>query len=117
MNSVGPGPNVYFDGKETPTTGVFALSVHDSHPISLTAAEVRLLPAASRARAVSECAPLAVVVVFQAIEYGAGVSSPPTASHTSINYAPASPQYLEAEPLILLSPETFANRSGSLHTH
>src|ERR1700693_3315968 len=38
--------------------------------VTLTAAEVVVLPAASRATAVSVCAPLVAVVLFQVIEYG-----------------------------------------------
>src|SRR5438132_256924 len=59
--------------------------------VTLTAAEVAVLPAASRATAVTLCAPLLVVVVFQEIEYGATVSSTPRSAPSSLNCTPTTP--------------------------
>src|SRR5439155_11711474 len=59
--------------------------------VTLTAAEVAALPAASRATAVTLCAPLLVVVVFQEIEYGATVSSTPRSAPSSLNCTPTTP--------------------------
>ena len=44
----------------------------------LTAADVVLFPAASRASAVNVCEPFAVLVVSHETEYGAAVSSAPS---------------------------------------
>ena len=59
--------------------------------VTLTAAEVAVLPAASRATAVSVCAPLVAVVLFQVIEYGAVVTSAPRLAPSSLNCTPATP--------------------------
>src|SRR5439155_322082 len=58
---------------------------------TVTAAEedVVWLPAASRARAESVCAPFATLVEFHAIVYGAVVTSAPTAAPSSRNCTPA----------------------------
>ena len=50
-----------------------------------------MLPAASRARAVSVCAPLATSCVSQASAYGAVVSSTPVATPSTKNCTPATP--------------------------
>ena len=53
--------------------------------VIVTGAEVVRLPAASRATAVRVCEPLLAEVVFQEIEYGAVVSSPPPLTPSSWN--------------------------------
>src|SRR5438552_17911630 len=59
--------------------------------VTLTAAAVAVLPAASRATAVKLCEPLLAVVVFQEIEYGATVSSAPRFTPSSLNCTPTTP--------------------------
>src|SRR5439155_3250029 len=53
--------------------------------VTVTAAEVVRLPAASRATAVSVCEPLLAVVVFQETEYGAAASDSPWLAPSSRN--------------------------------
>src|SRR5207244_12937902 len=61
--------------------------------VTLTAAEVVRLPAASRAMAVSVWAPLAAVVVVQDTEYGAAVTSAPRLAPSSLNCTPPTPTW------------------------
>ena len=53
--------------------------------------EVVVLPAASRATAVTVWVPLATVVEFHDTEYGAVVSSAPTLVPSTLNWTPATP--------------------------
>ena len=57
--------------------------------VTSTAAETLVLPAASRARALTACAPFDVVRESQVISYGAVVSSLPTAEPSSRNCTPS----------------------------
>src|SRR5437867_2894570 len=57
--------------------------------VTVTAADVAVLPAASRATALSVCEPLVAVVVFHETEYGSVVSSPPRLAPSSLNCTPA----------------------------
>src|SRR5262249_53360967 len=59
--------------------------------VTVTAADVVWLPAASRARADSVWLPFVVPVEFHAIWYGAVVTSVPTAAPSSRNCTPAMP--------------------------
>src|SRR5438552_17420971 len=59
--------------------------------VTLTAVEVVVLPAASRATAVKLCEPLLAVVVFQETEYGATVTSAPRFAPSSLNCTPTTP--------------------------
>src|SRR4051812_5831313 len=59
--------------------------------VTLIGADVVVLPAASRATAVSVCVPDDAVVVFHAIEYGAVVSSAPRLAPSSLNWTPTTP--------------------------
>src|SRR5207244_2936905 len=59
--------------------------------VTLTGPEVVVLPAASRAVAVSVCVPLLAVFVSHEIEYGAVVSSAPRLAPSSLNWTPATP--------------------------
>src|SRR5439155_13299155 len=59
--------------------------------VTVTAADVVVLPAASRARAVSVWLPLLAVVVFHETEYGAAVSSAPRLLPSNRNWTPATP--------------------------
>ena len=53
--------------------------------VTVTAVAVAVLPAASRATAVSVCELLVAVVVFQDTEYGVAVSSAPRLAPSSLN--------------------------------
>src|SRR5436190_919888 len=59
--------------------------------ITLTGADVVVLPAASRATAVNACDPSATVVVFQLIEYGEMVSATSTCTPSTKNVTAATP--------------------------
>src|SRR5207248_11133093 len=59
--------------------------------VNTTAAETVVLPAASRATAVRVWLPSATVVVSQASEYGAAVSSAPRAAPSSRRCTPTTP--------------------------
>src|SRR6185436_2013683 len=59
--------------------------------VTVTPVAVAVLPAASRALAESVCVPLEVAVEFQAMEYGAVVTSAPVATPSSRNCTPATP--------------------------
>src|SRR5439155_16678936 len=56
--------------------------------VTLTAAEVVVFPAASRATAVRVCAPLLAVAVFHESAYGAVVTSAPRGAPSSWNCTP-----------------------------
>src|SRR5919108_678354 len=56
--------------------------------VTVTDADVVVLPAASRATAVNVCDTLLAVVVSHAIEYGAVVSSAPKFAPSSLNCTP-----------------------------
>src|SRR3989475_8159178 len=55
-----------------------------------------MFPAASRARAVRLCVALLALVEFQATEYGAAVSSTPSAAPSTKNCTPATPTLSDA---------------------
>src|SRR5258708_4600166 len=59
--------------------------------VTVTGAEGVLLPAASRAIAVTVCGPLLAVTVSPDIEYGAVVSSAPRFAPSMLNCTPATP--------------------------
>src|SRR5258705_6099373 len=82
--------------------------------VTVTAAEVVALPAASRARAVRLCAPSPAVVVFQAMEYGALVSSAPWAAPSTKNWTPATPTLSAAFAAIVVVPLTVAPLAGAV---
>src|SRR5262245_37554199 len=56
--------------------------------VTLTAVAVAVLPAASRATAVSECTPSVAPMEFHPIEYGLAVSSAPRFAPSSLNWTP-----------------------------
>ena len=64
--------------------------------VTLTAADVVVLPEASRARAVSECGPLMLFQEFQTTAYGALVSSAPSGSPSTRNWTPATASLSDA---------------------
>src|SRR5476649_2761501 len=76
---------------------------------------VAVLPAASRATAVSAWSPFAVVVESQLIEYGALVSSTPRLAPSSLNWTPATAT-LSAAPAesATAAPETVAPAAGAV---
>src|SRR3989442_15412506 len=82
------------------------------NPVTVTAAEVVRLPAASRATAVSVCEPLLAVVVFHDIEYGAAGSSPPRLAPSNRNCTPTTPTLSEALAVTLVVPPTVAPGAG-----
>src|SRR6266705_317473 len=82
--------------------------------VTVTAKEVARLPAASRATAVRICEPLATAVVFQDTEYGAAVSSAPSAAPSNRNCTPATPTLSEASALTLIVPDTVAPFAGAV---
>src|SRR5688500_14883511 len=57
--------------------------------VTATAADVTVLPAASRATAVRVCEPSATAVVVHEREYGAARSSVPTVTPSTLNRTPA----------------------------
>ena len=74
-----------------PLVGVKLVIVGAFITVTLTAAEVAVLPAASRATAVTLWLPFALKVVFQEIEYGAVVTSAPRFTPSSLNCTPTTP--------------------------
>src|SRR5258708_3896975 len=76
--------------------------------VTVTAADVAVLPAASRATAVSVCEALLAVVVFQATEYGAVVTSAPRFAPSSLNCTPTTPTLSDALALTGVEPGTVA---------
>src|SRR5262245_44811675 len=81
--------------------------------VTPTAAEVVWFPAASKARAASECAPFAAVVVFHEAEKGAVVSvlagAPSTRKSTRVT-----PRSSVAEAEIVTAPLTVAPAAGAV---
>src|SRR5256885_1769470 len=82
--------------------------------VTVTAAEVVRLPAASRATAVSVCEPLLAVVVFHDIEYGVAVSSAPRLAPSNRNCTPTTPTLSEALAVTLVVPPTVAPETGEV---
>ena len=82
--------------------------------VTVTSAEVLLLPAASRAIAVMVCEPLLAVVVFQETEYGALVSSAPKFVPSILNCTPATPTLSEALAVIVTVAGTVAPLLGEV---
>src|SRR5437773_12530181 len=76
--------------------------------VTVTAAEVVRLPAASRATADSVCEPLLAVVVFQETEYGPAASSTPRLAPSSRNCTPTTPMLSAALAVTLAVPPTVA---------
>src|SRR5207245_593662 len=78
------------------------------------AAAVVVLPAASRAIAVSVCDALLAVVVSHEIEYGAVVSSAPTFAPSSRNWTPTTPAWSVGVALSAVVPLTVAPPAGAV---
>src|SRR5882672_9551774 len=80
-----------------------------------TAVAVVVLPAPSRATAVSECTPLATPIVFQAIVYGLAISSAPRLAPSSRNCTPTTAILSLAVALsVTLAPATVAPFAGAV---
>jgi hypothetical protein len=79
-----------------------------------TPAEVMVLPAVSRARAVRVWEPSVTVVVFQVTEYGAVVSVPISVVVSTKKSTAATPAVSEAVALTGVGPETGAPLAGSV---
>src|SRR5216684_818107 len=82
--------------------------------VTVTGADVVVLPAASRATAVSVCAPLVAAVVSHATEYGAAVSSAPTFEPSSLNCTPTTPTLSLAVAVTVTVPDTVEPPAGAV---
>ena len=82
--------------------------------VTLTAAEVAVFPAASRATAVRVCAALVAVVVFHERVYGAVVISAPRLAPSSLNCTPTTPTLSLALAETVIVPETVAPADGAV---
>src|SRR5688572_9375403 len=82
--------------------------------VTVTPAEVRVLPAASRATAVIVWLPLVAVVVFHDVAYGAVVSSAPRLFPSSLNWTPTTPTLSLALADAVIVPDTVAPPAGAV---
>src|SRR2546425_1040131 len=83
-------------------------------PVTVTVADVVVLPAASRATAVNEWLPFDVVVVSHANEYGLVVSSAPRLAPSNVNCTPATPRLSDAFADTVTLVETVAPLAGAV---
>src|SRR5262245_36456199 len=81
--------------------------------VTETAAEVAVLPAASRATAVNVWAPLGALVLSQVIEKGAEVSSGPGFAPSGLNCTPATAVSSVALAEMVTTPATVAPAAGA----
>src|SRR3989442_15005540 len=81
--------------------------------VTVTAADVVELPAASRATAASVWVPLVPVVVVQETAYGAVVASPPRVAPSSLNCTPTTPTLSVALAVTEVGPLTVAPPAGA----
>src|SRR5439155_1751048 len=91
--------------------------VSDGDPfdtVTVTPADVFRFPAASRAIAVRVCEPFPTLAVFQEVEYGAAVSSAPSAPPSRRNCTPATPTLSEAVALTVTVDDTVAPFAGDV---
>src|SRR2546428_13124941 len=96
-----------------PLVGVKLVIVGGLTTVTLTAVDVAVLPAASRATAVTVWDPLATRVVFQEMAYGAAVTSAPTFAPSSLNCTPTTPTLSEALAETVTVPVTVAPAAGA----
>src|SRR5438034_60042 len=82
--------------------------------VTVTGDDVVVLPAASRAVAVSVCVPFVAVFVSHEIEYGAVVSSALRLAPSSLNCTPAMPTLSVAFALTVMDPLTVAPFAGAV---
>jgi hypothetical protein len=73
-----------------------------------------VFPAASRARAVTVCEPLAAVVVVHGTLYGAAISSAPSVAPSSRNCTPTTPTLSDAFAVTVVVPDTVAPEAGAV---
>src|SRR5438876_4633650 len=97
-----------------PLVGVKLVIVGAFITVTLTAAEVAVLPAASRATAVKLWLPFALKVVFQETEYGAVVTSTPRFAPSSLNCTPTTPTLSVAFAETVTAPDTVAPVAGAV---
>ena len=89
-------------------------AVRSLFTITLTA-DAAVLPAPSRAIALSVCGPLATPVVFQAIENGVAVSSAPRFAPSNWNWTPITATLSDAvAETVTLAPATVAPLAGAV---
>src|SRR3954447_4001291 len=112
FNCVAPSgvPTTIFCGAGQVMIGVWTLATETD-----TDAEVVVLPASSRAIAVSMCAPLALAAVFHCIVYGGAVSSGPKASPSSRNCTPTTATLSDAVEESAIVPLTLAPFAGAVN--
>src|SRR5438067_2417831 len=91
------------------TGGVTSLPI-----VTLTPALVVRLPAASRATAESVWLPLAAVVVFHGVEYGAAITSAPRFAPSSLNCTPTTATLSVAAATTETVPDTLAFGIGAV---
>src|SRR5436309_7315434 len=82
--------------------------------VTLTALAGAVLPAASRATAVTECFPWAAVEVIQARVYGAAVTSAPRFAPSSLNCTPTTATLSVALAETVIVPATVAPAAGAV---
>src|SRR6476619_4695769 len=91
-------------GPHEPTT----LASPELLTVTVTAAAVAVLPAASRAMAERVCDPVAAVLVSHAVEYGAEVSSAPRLTPSRTSWTPTTPTLSDAAAVTFTVPATAA---------
>src|SRR3954451_2273441 len=83
--------------------------------VTVTDAALAVLPAASRATAVSACVPFATVVVSHAAAYGAALNSAPRFAPSSLNCTPTTPTLSAAVAVSATDvPETVDPEAGAV---
>src|SRR3954462_10750197 len=82
--------------------------------VTVTGADAAVLPAVSRATAVSVCTPLTTASVFQDIVYGEAVTSEPRLAPSSLNCTPATPTSSDADAETATAPLTAAPSTGAV---
>src|SRR2546422_5984429 len=102
-------PASVIEDADTPEITGGALST-----VTVTGAAKEVFPAASRATAVTVCAPLATVVVFHEMLYGATVTSAPRSAPSSLNCTPATPTLSEALAVAVTVPATADPEAGAV---
>ncbi len=96
-------------GEVTDTVGCVV-----SGTVTVTVADVVLLPVASRAIALRVCVPAATAPAFQLAEYGDVVSSAPRAAPSTWNWTPATPTLSEAFAVTEMVPVTVEPEVGKV---
>src|SRR5213594_2144150 len=97
-----------------PLVGVKLVIVGALTTVTLTAAAVAVLPAASRATAVRVCTPLLAAVVFHERTCGAVVTSAPRFAPSSLNCTPTTPTLSVALAETVTVPATVEPAAGAV---